>query len=245
MLIVLCDANDLSALWAYQALRNHGLAPLELITADALSLCEYWEHRVIGRHVTLRFRLENGLYVSSDQLRGVLNRLYTVPIPHWRSATKSDQDYVQQELIAFYLSWLYSLPCPVINRPTPQGLSGRWRHESEWVWLAWKAGLPVAPYRQSGDDLIDAMKGEMRLVAPGIPVRTIIVVGDTVVGAAAPTPVILACQQLAHLADTELLGIDFIAGAAGTWTFAGANATPDLSLGGPALIPALIHLLGV
>jgi hypothetical protein len=244
MWLVLCDANDASAYWAHHELRARGVAPLELITADALSLADYWEHRVAGERVSIRFRL-GALEVAGERLRGVLNRLYTVPVAHWRAAPQADRDYVQQELLALFLSWLHGLPCPVINRPTPQGLSGQWRPESEWAWLAQTAGLPVPPYRQSARDGVDEMKGERRLVAPGMLVQTVIVTGDAAAGAAAPPAVLAGCRRLAEIAGTHLLGVDFIAGAAGPWTFAGANPMPYLMLGGAALIEALAGQLAM
>jgi hypothetical protein len=244
MWLVLCDASDAPAIWAFQEMRARGITPLELVTADDLSLADYWEHRIVGGRASIRIRAGN-LDIDGGQLCGVFNRLYTVPIPHWRSAKQSDRDYVQQELTALFLSWLYALPCPVINRPTPQGLSGQWRPESEWVLLAHQAGLPVVPYRQSARDRIDEMKGEKRLVPAGALVQTVIVVGDATAGAAAPAPVVAACRSLAKISGTELLGIDFIAGQAGRWTFAGANPMPYLMLGGPALIQALCDRLAM
>jgi hypothetical protein len=245
MWLVLCDASDASAILAFQALRARGIAPLELVTAEALSLAEEWEHRIEGDSASVRCRLGDGRSFAGEELRGVLNRLYTAPTGHWRAAPKVDQEYVQQELIAFFLSWLNALPCPVINRPTPQGLCGQWRAESEWVWLAQSAGLPVAPYRQSSYDRVDEMKGEKRLIAPGAPVQTVIVVDGIVTGATVPDAVKEACQRLAKAARSELLGLDFLTGAAGEWTFAGANPMPDLRYGGHALIEALIQRLAM
>jgi hypothetical protein len=244
MWLVLCDASDASAAWVFQQMRSRGVAPLELLTADDLALADYWEHRIAGGRASIRFRA-GALDVAGEKLHGVLNRLYTVPVPHWQSKEKSDRDYVQQELVAMFLSWLHALPCPVVNRPTPQGLSGQWRCESEWVWLARRAGLAVAPYRQSAHDRIDEMKGEKRLVPLGSLVQTVIVAGDAATGASAPPPVLAACRSLAKIAGTELLGVDFIAGAAGPWTFAGASPMPYLTLGGEALIQALCGRLAM
>src|SRR3954469_11822581 len=140
MWLVLCDASDASAVWVCQEMRRRGVAPVELLTADDLALADYWEHRVGKDGASIRFRA-GALEIIGDRLGGVFNRLYTVPVPHWQSKPKSDRDYVQQEMVALFLSWLHALPCPVVNRPTPQGLSGQWRCESEWVWLARQAGL--------------------------------------------------------------------------------------------------------
>ena len=45
MILVLCDENDVSALWAAEALRVRGLSPTVLTSAD-LAGVQSWRHRV-------------------------------------------------------------------------------------------------------------------------------------------------------------------------------------------------------
>ncbi|MFT7774571.1 hypothetical protein [Roseateles sp.] len=244
MWLVLCDAHDAAAAWAARQLSACGLQPLEVLSADQLALSDFQEHRLEGRHGwTLRLRTEAGLQVDGASLQGVLNRLYTVPIAHWRQAPEADQAYVQQELVAFFLSWLHALRCPVINRPTPQGLCGPWRMESEWAWLARRAGLPVATYRQTSRDRIDEARGVRRLVPQGALVGTALVTCGRTFGLALPPTVSEACLRLAELSGTSLLGIDFVGHEQQAWSFAGASPTPDLRLGGEALIATLMDAL--
>jgi len=243
MWLVLCETHDAAAAWAHSSLRARGLAPLEILSAEQLALSEFQEHRLEAARTTLRFRTEGGLQVDGQRLRGIVNRLWTVPTGHWRQASQADQGYVQQELFAFFLSWLHALPCPVLNRPTPQGLCGQWRQESEWAWLARQAGLPVAPYRQTSRDSVDESRGERRLVPAGALVQTAIVVGGRVVGAAVPPEIAAGCVRLSQLARTALLGVDLIGSAGAGWRFAGASPTPDLRLGGEPLVDALMHEL--
>ncbi|NCT81952.1 MAG: hypothetical protein GXC94_02315 [Comamonadaceae bacterium] len=244
MWLVLCDAHDAAAAWAGQQLRARGLQPLEILSADQLALSDFQEHRLEGRRGwTLRLRTEAGLQIDGAGLQGVLNRLYTVPIGHWRQAPEADQAYVQQELVAFFLSWLFALPCPVINRPTPQGLCGAWRMESEWAWLARQAGLPVAAYRQTSRDRLDEARGARRLVPQGAAVDSVLVMAGRTFGPALPPALAEACVRLAGLSGTLLLGIDFVRTAPQAWSFAGASPTPDLRLGGAPLITALLGAL--
>ena len=243
MWLVLCETHDAAATWAWSRLRSRGLAPLEILSADQLALSDFQEHRVDGPRTTLRFRTEDGLQVDGRRLSGVLNRLYSVPVGHWRQASEADRSYVQQEMFAFFLSWLHALPCPVINRPTPQGLCGQWRQESEWAWLARQAGLPVARYRQTSRDTLDESLGQRRLVPAGAVVHTAIVCGGRVVGAAIPASLTAGCLALSALARTPLLGIDLVESADAGWQFAGASPTPDLRLGGEPFVDALMHEL--
>jgi hypothetical protein len=129
----------------------------------------------------------------------------------------------------------------VLNRATPRGLSGSWRHRSEWVWLAAQAGLPTPRYLQSSSR--GGEVGDAQLTSPASPLATVFVVGEHVVGEIAPPSILSGCQRLARLTGTSLLGIDFTVDAGGAWTFSGATPQPDLRLGGNALLDALASAL--
>jgi hypothetical protein len=241
--LVLCHLGDLPGLWAYRELKKAGLAPLQIVAAEALAYSLGWEHRLGTNETLIRIRLADGRVIRSDQVQGVLNRLVSVPLEHWQLGTPADRDYVAQEFTAFFVSWLYSLPCPVLNRSSPLGLSGAWRHASDWALLAQRVGLPVQPFRESSDDPPDDTGGGARLAPVGLPRKTVIAVAGTAAGADAPACIAEGCLRLAALAETPLLGVDFAIGAGGQWTFAGATPLPDLSLGDSVLIEALVRNL--
>lgn len=238
MYLILASSTDLPALWAWQGLAVRGLAPVEMVTAEMLVTAPYWEHRVgNGRRNALRIQLADGRFVDASAVRGTLNRLTAVPAGFLQSS--ADRAYASQELYAFFLSWLHTLPEPLLNPPAPQGLCGRWRPSSEWVWLAVNAGLPTAPFRQSSREDPPRLYGEKPLLPPGTAARTVLATAGQTSGAPAPREILAGCVRLAELAGTPLLGIDFAHGPAGPWTFAGANPWPDLRLGGE---PLLNHL---
>jgi hypothetical protein len=241
MWLVLCPDYDSPARWAFEGLRARGLAPLEFVSAEALTRSRRWEHRVGADGADVQFELPDGRVLRGRDVRGVLNRLTHVPVGHLR-ATR-DHDYMTQEFTAFFMSWLYALPGPILNRPTPQGLGGRWRHSSEWVLLASSAGLPTPPYRLSSQDGHDEMTaGERSLLPAGTKTRQVVVVaGQTFAPFAVPDEISAGCVRLAAAAETPLLGVDFSAG--GEWTFAGATPLPDLRAGGAPLLDALARAL--
>lgn len=226
MWLVLCHTNDLNALWAYQGLQARGLVPLELVSAESLSFSLQWEHRIDTESVSFRITLADGRQVSSERIFGALNRIQFVPLPHWRRASVPDQEYVQQEMAAFYTSWLFALPGPVLNPATSSSLSGAWRTPMEWMKLASQAGLGV-PVCHNG-----------QVLAPGLTRReTVLVVHEQVIGDG--IPVAHGCQRLAEISRTPLLGIDFEVTPDGSWYFAGASPTPDLTRGGAQFLDAL------
>ena len=147
MWLVLCHCSDLAAIWAYEGLKAMGLGPLELVSAESLTFSLRWEHRIRSSSTSFRIALADGREITSEKVSGALNRLQYVPMPHWQKASSQDQKYVAQEMTAFYASWLFSLPGPVLNPASPTGLSGTFRRPVEWTRLASLAGLPTPDYR--------------------------------------------------------------------------------------------------
>ena len=219
MWLVLCDRTDHAALWAARGLAARGLVPLELVTADALAYALRWEHRVGAGGASIAIDLADGRRIEGERVRGVLNRLVSVPSAHLRHAAAADADYAAHELAAFFLSWLAALPCRVLNAPTAQGLCGRWRHRSEWLALAAAAGLPIASFRVDG-------------AAPDSgtwnAARAVLVVEGEAVADGAPAALCRGCVRLAALADARVLGVDFD----DAWRVEGATPLPDLRTGG-------------
>lgn len=243
MWLILCSSGDAVAEWAYRGLRSRGLEPLELVYAEALPYGLRWEHRLGAPGAYVGVELRDGRRITSDRLRGVLNRLTHVPTQHL--SVLPDQEYISQELTAFFMSWLHALPGPVLNRPTAQGLCGPWLHASEWAQLAARAGLPTPVYGQGGGDGFDETEAERTLFPRGTKTERAVVVGGRLFG-----PRVLAeeveggCVRLSGLVSTPLLGVEFARGEGGEWQFAGATPLPDLSVGGDALLDALAVELG-
>ena len=242
MWLILASQNDAAALWAYQGLRNRGLYPLELVFTEMLPFALKWDHRVSAADLSIAITLADGRVFKNSAVRGVLNRLTHVPLDHLKG--NDDYDYATQEYAAFFMSWLASFQQPVLNPACAQGLAGAWRHISEWVWLAARAGLPTPKFRQTSADEVDEAIEVRRLFPEGTPVFTSIVVQDRVVGQSITPEIERACLKLAQLSETPLLGIDFAMSAVGApWEFAGATPLPDLIRGGDPLLDALANAL--
>lgn len=238
MWLVLSQANDLAALWAARGLEARGLQPLEIVTADALAYSLRFEHRLTANRPSVNITLTDGRVFDGATVRGTLNRLQFFPTEHLRGASATDRQYAEQELYALYLSWLYGMHGTMLNRPTPQGLSGDWRYPLEWAWLAMQAGLSTLPYQQS-----DQREGPTLDSLARLTTRTLLVVGDTCCDPSAPPHVAAACVRLAQMNETGLLGIDFHLTADGDWVFLNATSWPDLRLGGDALLDRLASAL--
>ncbi len=246
-MLVLCSSNDIPCLWAYQGLRKRGLNQTELISAEALEYSLRWVHQLDSSGSNVDILLADGRSIQNDSIDGVLNRLSTIPVQHLLMARAEDREYALSEMAAFYTSWLYALPRPILNLPTPQGPAGQWRHTSEWAFMASKAGLVTPEYKQSGYDYTTMVyfNGGMAgasLFPPGTATRTIIVACGHAIGPQAPSDIIEGCLSLAEVSGTGLLGIEFAQGPESHWTFAGATPMPDLRLGGEELLDALFYI---
>jgi hypothetical protein len=238
MWLMICSEQDPSALWAYQGLQARGLRPFQLVTSEMLTHNAKWEHYVGINGAHINITLADGRVINNRTVRGVVNRLTHVPLQHLTGAT--DYEYAVQEYTALFMSWLNTLPQPVFNNANAQGLSGAWRHVSEWVWLAAHAGLPTPDYTQTSHDEIDESVEIRRIVPEGTKTTMAITVGDRVFGPFMPQSVRNGCAELARISKTPLLGIELAYNQQdNSWLFAGATPMPDLRLGGDALLDVL------
>lgn len=239
MILVLCEVFDAAALWVADRLHSRG-HQVSVVTTAALDAAVRWEHRIASSGAaSVEIGLADGRRLSSREPAGVLNRLAFVPTARLDALGGADRDYAVQEMNALFLSWLNTLPGPVLNRPVPQGLGGNWRHPSAWAVLAGCAGLAAAPYRQSSESDPDAAWLPQR---PPETASVFVVSGRVVAPPGMPEPVRDGCLRLAQAAGEALLGID-LAERPGGWEFLGASPRPDLILGGEPLVDALAEAL--
>lgn len=240
--IVLCNSNDISAYWAFQGLKQRGFSPLELITADILMSSTKWDHRLGSDNDCIKIVLADGRSINSNSISGVLNRINYLPGNHLMVAEPSERDYAIQEFYAFYISLIYYLPVPVINRATSQGLSGRRRNISEWIWLASKAGLHTTNFKRNSDNLKKNNQIELRSIYKIEQRKIVFVIDNQIIGKDIPPQLHKKCINLANLAKTRLLGIEFVY-SKDQWIFVNADHCPDLRLGGQDLLDMLSKTL--
>ena len=240
MYLILCSAMDASAQWAASGLAGLLPGPLELVLTETLAEGATWEHRVEGDATHLKATLADGRVLCGSRIKGVVNRLMAPTPARTRWPNEAEQVYVQGEVHAFYLSWLQGLPCVMINRPSPTCLGGRFFRVSEWLYRAAKAGLKIAPYRQTNDDGGD---GYSLPVPDGAVLQSVVVAGSCVFPAWMPATVKAGCVQLAKDTGLDLMGADLYLDESGEWCFAGANSSPDLISGGTPLLEQIAAML--
>lgn len=249
MILVLCDADDVAALWLVTRLRAAGEECL-LVTGDLLSFARGRSQRIGAGGVHALVRLDDDTVIETPEL--VVNRLPSPPIAAWRHAKPAERDYATAELIAFMLSWLAGLDCPVRNRPVPECLAGPSPHDLLAGVEARRAGLDTAD-ASFGVDVspYPLLEGALRAAGPGArPVHAVVLDGRILdrdgvarrAGAVLPPHLDDAVAGFAASvgADQALIGIDFVVGE--RWWFGGMTPLPDLPTGGEAVVGALARL---
>lgn len=192
MKLVIAHAGDAIAGRLAVACGARLVAPRELSTRG-------WRHFPVGGGDDA-IGLVDGA-VPASALRGVLTRIGAVTAADLPHIAVDDRDYVAAEMTAFLQSFLLSLRCPVINRPTSSSLMGPGWSAARWRAAAIAAGLRVADDSPVHHDV-------------------------TILGAKCFGPVELApvARVLARCADVELLSARFTVDGA----FVAANPWADL-----------------
>ena len=231
MLVILASRHDavaqsLAARWSEE--------DVALLTPEGFSVSG-WRHYP-GSPESSTSTLD-GREVCERDVTGVLSRLWGVgefDLPH---IVPEDRAYVGMEMSAFITSWLYGLPCPVINRPTPECPTGlNWREE-EWTHRAARLGIPVRRMRMhlalDAEPEPPPTKAESR--------SFVTVVGRRCLGAAHESLKSHALK-LAAATGTDLMDVYF-SGDGEDASFLGVGLWPDVSA--PPVADAILeHLKG-
>jgi hypothetical protein len=239
--LVLCSVADPSALWVYERLRVRMRAAVSLLLVESLAApAVRWEHRVDDAGATLALDTVDGTRIESAGIGAVLNRLVAAPLALVELAEPEDREYARSELTAFAASWLCVLSATVVNRPSPQGLAGRWRPPLEWRVLAALAGVATAPLRMRSDD-----GSGTQVVDLDEPSTWVLAVDGRVLHDGVPLALQRAVARLSARVDARVLGLRFCGPdpAAAGWRLLDATPYPDLSLAGEIGVAAIERAL--
>jgi hypothetical protein len=241
MWLMLADTGDDAAVWAAEGLRHRGVRPLRVVSGQELAASTLWDHRLDEGGVRTRLRFQDGLEVDDTQLRAVVNRLSGFSVPP-AGVSPVDSEYAACERSALLLSWLVSLRCPVLNRPSPASGPGGYRSLGAWRHLAQRAGLRILPLVQSdvsdvtGNGTGDGREGD----ADGQ--RTVFVVAGRLVAGGDgdwDEATEQGCARLSQLSGQGMLAMQFTCLPQRDPLFCSATQQGDLRWGGSPLLDLL------
>lgn len=150
--LILAHSRDDTAMYVKASLvSRHPVDQVKLLTSEELVYAPHWSHRLGDGNPITELTLADKTVLSSKDFGVVFNRLRYVSVPHFELAKEDDRNFAVMEMYALLLSWLASLPCPVINPASPRGLGAQERSQAEWLCLASQAGLPIQGYAFSSD----------------------------------------------------------------------------------------------
>ena len=217
MLILMASERDEQALALARRYAGDGLRLL--VPADLSR--PGWRWRSAGPRSTVA--LIKAERLLPGDIDGVITRLPWVlqcDLPDIRAC---EQEYVASEINAFLLAWLVSLPCPLLNRPSAQCLSGPGWRPQMWVNKACELGIAARPVHQNVSLHARPAAAETQ---PQDAV-TLTVVGSTVVGKA-DAALKRNARRLAAAANVQLLSVHFDSAGRDAMLL-GASLWPDLS----------------
>jgi len=194
-----------------------GAARAALLTCEDLSV-PGWRHYLAATGAPTA--VIGGHEVALGEITGVVTCLPNVPELELLHIVPADRAYVAAEMTAFLLSWLSTLSCPVVNRPSPTCLSGPYWRPEQWAHAASGAGLRVQPVHR-----------RVALAAADTPARqagvTVTVIGERVLGDA-DADVLAGIRRLAKAAGVEMLAVR-ISDPGPDATFLEAEPQPNLT----------------
>jgi hypothetical protein len=217
MLVIVAGPRDATARALVARWTAHDA---RLLTCDDLSVAG-WNYAPTDPAASTA--VVGGCPVAVTDVVGVLTRLPGVSAEMLPHIDPADRSYVATEMHAFLVSWLNALPCPILNRPSPDCLVGPYWRREKWVRKAAHLGIPVVPVQRSTQ--------ASAISAPNLAATTygvtVTVVGSHVVGDVAPA-LARHARELAVAAGVELLGVQFDGTTTGS-RFLDATLWPDVA----------------
>lgn len=157
--------------------------------------------------------------IKLNEITGVWNRLPFVTEHELDHILLTERKYVASEMMAFLVSWLSCLNCPMINMPTPTCLSGPNWHQLQWAYTAIRADISIYPpsyYTFNNNSILQQNNKE------GI--TTVTIVGRRSFGSE-DKELIQKTKYLANNAGTDLLSVMFYISKHHIF-FVNANSSP-------------------
>lgn len=217
MIVIFASSYDTSAasLAAKWAANN-----ASLLTCDDLSRAG-WRHYLGSEEKSTA--VISGRVVPVAEILGVLIRWPGVFAQELTQIQDADQNYVAGEMMAFLISWLTTLSCPVINRPTPLNLTGpAWRPE-QWTHAAARLGIPVHTMHRHVGNNANEQRGDDLFSSP----VSVTVAGERCFGNV-DEDLFRQARRLAEAANVSLLKVYFSGPEPGAF-FAGTDLIPELT----------------
>lgn|SRR5215467_10883199 len=245
--LIVGELGDVSATGVCSSLQQrHSHDSVRFLTSRSLGEAQWLSHRLSDDGVYSRVHTREGWDIKSDELGVVFNRLHFVDLRRFGQGAPADHEYANMEMFALLLSWLESLPCPVINAACPAGLSGACYRPFAIQRMAAEAGLPTLRFASTTSlrrfppppktrpcQIGFLSEGEQRnaggifIEQVGQSATSVLVVGNRILGEL-PSELHGPCLQLMKISALTIARIYFVESVEddGLWKFSGLDSRP-------------------
>ena len=145
MNLILCHPTDVSAIWLYKQLNKIGI-DTTLLSVEELLMAKNWTQHITTTSDSFSITTKSGITLTDTNLNFVLNRVQMASSPIWEKAMPLEKQYVQTEMSAMMMSWLFNLQqkTKVFNSPNGYSLYGPTFCENEWKKKAIDASMEIS-----------------------------------------------------------------------------------------------------
>lgn len=224
MNVILSHPQDKDAIWLYLALKKSNV-PIEIVSPEELLMAKEWSQNINNEEDSFAIKTKKGLEITSDNLKFLFNRTQMANALLWSKSETLEKQYVDAEMNALMLSWLYQVEqkSNIYNPTVGYSLSGVYWSSEQWENAAYKSGFTNSS--KNNNDTV---------------CKHILVVGDAVITNSNNKELINYCLKLSNLAKTPLLEITV---SMDEKKFISANPYPSLSKYGNKLITIFKNII--
>lgn len=220
MNIILCHPQDNEAIWLYTELKKNGMF-IELLSPEQLLLSD-WTQEISTDSESFEIETKSGLTLFPGNINLLINRTTSVNPIAWKNSDPKEKNYVQAELNAMLMAWLFQVnqKTRVLNPTVGYSLSGVTWKPNEWIKAGFQAGFDASNYG-------NALKHG---------VSSLLVNGEIITSLSTKTELLNKGQVLASISQTPLLEI--VTDSTGTQLLF-ASTFPAFTSYGPAIVQLL------
>lgn len=225
MNIILCHPQDNEAIWLYTELRKNGMS-IELLSPEQLLLSD-WRLEISTDSEDFKITTNGGLTLLPDNINLIINRTQSANPIAWKKSDLKEQQYVQAELNAMLMAWLFQVnqKSTVLNPSVGYSLNGVSWMPNEWMKAGFQAGFDASKYGNLAE----------------YGVQSLLVNGQIITSLSTKTELLKSGQLLASISQTPLLEI--VTDTTGTQLLY-ASTFPAFTSYGPAIVQHLNHNYG-
>lgn len=232
MWLMICEPNDYSALWLYGELEKVDVDNITLLTPDELMFGATWELHDGYQGTSFLITLDNSVVIHSAEIKGIINRVGFISV----NEDNNDARYITEEWNAFFLCWLSSLDCIMLNPPQPDSLMGFWQEPAVLHNTLNHSGLSTHPITFKSN-------AEQSVEQKDIKHTHVLAFNGRAMDSSLPDSVKVGINELFNISNLPLMGLTFDSSDPTHWLVTDVSNFPYFELGRENIISEISNLI--